>query len=157
MSKRSVLLIGVGNPYRQDDGAGIVAVRRLRQLLPEWAECLECTGDLTTLLDAWQDYEQVIVVDAMRSGRLAGEVVLFDLSQHPLPADARFFSTHAMGLNEAIALAYALNRLPPKLVVYGIQGKRFGEGVGLTSEVAKAVEDVVRYIVQELMEGERDA
>lgn len=157
MGKRSVLLIGVGNPYRQDDGVGIAVVRRLRQLLPEWVECIECAGDLTTLLEDWRGYNPVIVVDAMRSGRSAGEVVLLDLSQHPLPADTHFFSTHAMGLNEAVALAYALNRLPPKLVVYGIEGKHFGEGEGLSPEVAKAVEDVVRYILQDLMKGERDA
>lgn len=157
MGKRNILLIGVGNLYRQDDGAGIVAVRCLRPLLPEWVECIERAGDLTALLKDWQGYDLVIVVDAMRSGRPAGEVVLLDLSQHPQPADARFFSTHAMGLNEAVALAHALNRLPPKLVVYGIEGKHFDEGEGLSPEVVKAVEDVVRYILQDLMKGERDA
>ncbi len=157
VKRRGTLLIGIGNPYRQDDGAGIMVVRRLRRLLPETVECLECTGDLTALLDAWRGYECVIIVDAMYSGRPAGEVVRLDASQQPLPANVRFSSTHAMGLNEMLALAHALNRVPPQLVLYGIEGQHFGEGESLSPEVAKAVEDVVRYILQELREGERDA
>ncbi|MDW8104612.1 MAG: hydrogenase maturation protease [Armatimonadota bacterium] len=150
MKKQNTLLIGVGNPYRQDDAAGIAVVRRLRQRPPKQVDCMECPGDLTTLIETWRGYEKVIVVDAMSSGRSVGEVVRFDLSQQPLPTDVRFFSTHAMGLGEVIELARRLQRLPPQLVVYGIEGKHFGEGEGLSPEVAKAVEDVVRYILQEL-------
>lgn len=157
MGRRGTLLIGVGNPYRQDDGVGIAVVRRLRQLLSNQVECVECTGDLIALLDRWQGYEQVIVIDAMRSGRAAGEVRRFDVSRQPLPEDLCFPSTHAIGLNETLALAHAFHRLPPKLVVYGVEGKHFGEGKALSAEVAKAVEDVVRYILQELTKGDTDA
>ncbi len=157
MATHSILLIGVGNPYRQDDGAGIVVARRLRPLLPERVECVECTGDLVALMDAWQGYDLVIVIDAMHSGRSAGEVIRLDASEQPPPAHVRFASTHAVSLSETLALAHALNRMPPKVVVYGIEGKHFGEGEGLSAEVAKAVEDVVRYILQELREGNGDA
>ncbi|MCS6830892.1 MAG: hydrogenase maturation protease [Armatimonadota bacterium] len=157
MEKQRTLLIGVGNPYRQDDGAGVEVVHRLRRLLSEGIDYVECTGDLATLMEIWRGYELVIVADAMRSGCSPGGVVRIDASRQPLPADMRFFSTHAIGLNETLALAHALNRLPPKLVIYGIEGKYFGEGEGLSTEVAKAVEDVVRYILKELTEGEGDA
>lgn len=151
------LLVGIGNPHRQDDGAGIVVVRRLRRIQPEQVDCVECSGDLIALLEAWQGYEQVIIVDAMHSGREAGTVMRIDATQQPLPTSARFFSTHAMGLSETLALAGVLNRLPPKLIIYGIEGKQFGEGEELSEEVARAVEDVVRYILLELTRGDRDA
>ncbi|MGC8782971.1 MAG: hydrogenase maturation protease [Armatimonadota bacterium] len=157
MATHGILLVGVGNPYRQDDGAGIAVVRRLRPLLQERVECVECTGDLIALMDIWQGYEQVVVIDAMHSGRSAGEVIRLDASRRSLPADGHFSFTHAMGLNETLALAHALNQMPPKLVIYGIEGKHFGEGEALSAEVAKAVEDVVRYILQELREGNGDA
>lgn len=157
MTTQRVLLVGIGNPYRQDDGAGIAVVRRLRPLLQERVECVECSGDLAALIDTWQSYSRVIVIDAMRSGRAAGEVVYLDASRQPVAADTRFFSTHAMGLSETLALAQALNRMPPKLVIYGIEGKQFGEGEGLSAEVAKSAEDVVRYILQEVREGSEDA
>ncbi|MCL6475617.1 MAG: hydrogenase maturation protease [Firmicutes bacterium] len=151
------IVIGIGNPYRRDDGAGIAVVRRIRLLAPRDVEVIECPGDLTMVLDIWQGFGRVIVVDAMRSGRAAGEVMRFDASTQTLPANMRFSSTHAMGLNEILALAHALNRLPQKLVIYGIEGSDFGEGEGLSEEVAKAVEDVVRYILLDLQKGEEDA
>lgn len=157
MATHSILLVGVGNPHRQDDGVGIAVVRRLRSLLPDGVECVESTGDLLAFMDIWQSYEQVIVIDAMYSGRAAGEVIRFDASQQSLPADVRFPSTHAVGVSETLALARVLNRLPSKLVLYAIEGKQFGEGEGLSAEVAKAVESVVSYILQELSKGNGDA
>jgi hydrogenase maturation protease len=153
----TTLVIGIGNPYRRDDGAGIAVVRRLRLLVPQDVEVVECPGDLTMLLDIWQGYSRVIVIDAMRSGRAAGEVMRFDASTQTLPANTRFSSTHAMGLNEILVLAQTLNQRPPQLVLYGIEGADFGEGEGLSEEVAKAVEDVVRYILLDLQKGEEDA
>jgi hydrogenase maturation protease len=153
----TTVVIGIGNPYRRDDGAGIAVVRRLRLLVPQDVEVVECPGDLTMLLDIWQGYSRVIVIDAMRSGRAAGEVMRFDASTQTLPANMRFSSTHAMGLNEILALAHTLHRLPRKLVLYGVEGRDFGEGECLSDEVAKAVDDVVCYILLDLKKGEGDA
>lgn len=150
MDGRRTLVIGIGNPYRQDDGAGVAVVRRLRKRLPPGGQGVECPDDLTRLIHLWQGFERVILVDAMSSGQEAGTVNRFELSEHPLPAGARFSSTHVLSLGEVIALARTLNQLPPRLVLYGIEGKRFGEGEGLSPEVEKAVEDVVRYILREL-------
>jgi hydrogenase maturation protease len=153
----ATIVIGVGNPYRRDDGAGIAAVRQLRLSLPVGASVAECAGDTTTLLNLWQGYSKVIIVDAMRSGRTAGVILRFDPLLQPLPANTRFSSTHAMGIDAMLALARALNRLPAKLVLYGIEGRDFGEGEGLSEEVAKAVQDVVRYILIDLRKDEEDA
>ncbi len=153
----TTVVIGIGNPYRRDDGAGIAVVRRIRPLAPRDVEVVECPGDLTMLLDIWQGYSRVIVVDAMRSGRAEGEVMRFDISTQTLPANMSFYSTHAMGLNDILALAHALNRLPQKLVIYGIEGRDFREGECLSEEVAKAVDHVVRYILLDLKKGEGDA
>lgn len=150
MPTHHTLVIGIGNPCRQDDGAGVAVVRRLRERLPPGAHGVECPDDLTRLLHLWQGYQRVILVDAMSSGQEAGTVSRFDLSEHPLPAGARFSSTHALSLGEVIALARTLHQMPSQVVVYGIEGKCFGEGEGLSPEVEKAVEDVVRYILQEL-------
>lgn len=150
------LLIGIGNPYRRDDGAGIVAVRRARSQLPPHVEVLEWTGDLVTLLDVWQN-RHCIVVDALKSGGDPGEILRVEAHREPLPTGRRFFSTHTLGLEEVIALARVLNKLPPELILYGIEGGDFGEGEGLSLAVEKAIEDVVRYILQDILRGEIDA
>jgi hydrogenase maturation protease len=154
----TTVVIGIGNPYRRDDGAGIAVVRRLRLLVPQDVEVAECHGDLTTLLDIWQGYSRVIVIDAMRSGRIAGEVERFG------PLDAHTPCKHALLFDARDGIernpCSGTDTEPAstaKLVLYGIEGADFGEGEGLSEEVAKAVEDVVRYILLDLQKGEEDA
>lgn len=150
------LLIGIGNLYRRDDGVGIVAVRRARPLLPPSMAVLEWTGDLMTLLEIWQG-SRCIVVDALRSGGRPGEILRMEAHHEPLPVEGRFFCTHAVGLEEVIALAHVLNRLPLELILYGVEGCDFSEGEGLSPQVEKAVDDVVRYILQDVLKDRADA
>jgi hydrogenase maturation protease len=50
---------------------------------------------------------------------------------------------------EAIELARALGKLPGQLIVFGIEGKTFKAGNGLSGEVAIAVADVVGRVLNE--------
>jgi len=47
-------------------------------------------------------------------------------------------------------LARALGRLPPRLIVYGVEGKAFEAGVGLSPEVKAAVQEVAERVLGEL-------
>jgi hydrogenase maturation protease len=134
---RADLIAGVGNAWRGDDAAGLVAARRLRETLPG-VRVVEVEGDPAALLDLWAGAERAIVVDAVRSGAPPGTIHRVDASA--LPAGLRSASTHALGLADAVELARALGRLPARLELYGIEGARFETGEGLTPAVARAVE-----------------
>jgi hydrogenase maturation protease len=125
-------VIGVGNLWRRDDGAG-----------PAVADALGAisTDDPSRLLDLWQGAERVIVVDAARSGAPAGTIHDFDAAE-PLPAGMAS-STHAFGIADAVELARALGRLPRQLTVYAIEGEDFGPGRGLSPAVARATETLL--------------
>jgi hydrogenase maturation protease len=139
MSSASELVIGIGNAARGDDAAGLIAARRLGGL--------EHEGDPVGLLDLWDGADCAVVIDAVSSGAAAGTVHRFDAAGAPLPAWSRSSaSTHAVGLAEAIELARTLGRLPPRLVVYGIEGERFEAGTQLTPAVAAAVEAVAAAV-----------
>jgi hydrogenase maturation protease len=133
-----VLVIGLGNPARCDDAAGLIAARRLGGV--------EHEGDPLALLDLWDGADCAVVIDAVSSGAEAGTVHRFDAEDMPLPALRTSTSTHAVGLAEAIELARTLGRLPAQLVVYGIEGERFEAGTVLTPAVAAAVDAVVGAI-----------
>jgi len=64
-------------------------------------------------------------------------------------------STHAFSVAEAVELARALNQLPPRLIVYGIEGKNFDSCVGLSPEVKLAVEEVFCRVKEELCTNSR--
>ena len=135
------LVIGLGNPLRGDDAAGLLVARRLIELAdPQSVEVVELEGEPARLLDAWEGAELAIVVDALSSGGEEGELSWFDVSGEPLPAGARAASTHALGLAEVIELGRALGRLPARLVVIGIEGANFSVGSAPTDAVLRAVE-----------------
>jgi hydrogenase maturation protease len=137
------LIIGIGNEYRGDDAVGLIVARRLKVLLGESVTVLEQSGDGAALMEYWRGAEAVIIIDAAMSGAAPGTIRRFDASAQPIPKDAFRCSTHAFGVAEAIELSRALTQLPRSLIVYGIEGKNFAVGVGLSPEVEKAVGEMV--------------
>jgi hydrogenase maturation protease len=74
-----------------------------------------------------------------------------DVSDTPLPARLRgSSSTHAVGVGEAIELARALDRLPARVVVFGLEGARFEAGTTMSAEVQEAVGPLVDAILADL-------
>ena len=134
-----MILIGVGNGWRGDDGAGLAVARRVRELAPDGVEVREVEGDATALVDAWSGAEHVVVVDAAQSGAAPGTVRRFDAGSQPLPVRSLRSSTHAFGVSDAVELARSLGRLPGRLEVYAIEGASFVAGDRLSPSVERAV------------------
>ncbi len=157
-----VRIIGIGQEFRGDDTAGLLVARRLREMLAKpsapasvWSQVqvLESSGSICDLLDAWQETEVVILADAVRSSGRTGEIYRFPLHEGPLPVElCPAPSTHLGGVAQAVALAGVLQALPPYLVVYGIEGKDFGLGRPPSAEMGRAIPEVARRIILEIME-----
>lgn len=146
----SILIIGVGNEQRGDDGAGLAVVRLIRaRALP--CQVVETTGDGTALIDWLRSFapQTVYLIDAMLSGQPSGSVMRFDVRWQPLPAALRGSSSHLFGVAHAIELARVLGDLPPKLIVYGIEGCHFDVGAGLSPEVEAGVRVTVERVIAE--------
>lgn len=137
------LIIGCGNSDRGDDGAGILVARRLREL---GLDALEHSGDGLALMELWSSDDEVILVDAMLSGANPGTVSTWDAIAHPLCAESYRCSTHAFGPREAIELARALDRLPARIQIYGIEAAGCEPGDAPCREVLEAVERVAGQI-----------
>ncbi len=140
-------IICCGNPDRGDDGAGALVARRLREL---GIETVTRTGEASELVEAWRGADHVVVVDAVETGAPAGTVWQWDGPQASFPSHPST-STHGLGLAKAITLARVLDRLPERLQVYGIEGRRFEPGTEVSPEVKLAVEEVVRRITESTM------
>ena len=145
------MLIGVGRDGRCDDAAGVRAARLVRALLWPRARVIECAGEATALLEAWQGEPMVVVVDAMSSGSPAGTVRRLDATRGPLSAELFRGSSHGLGLAEAVELARSLDRLPPSLVIFGIEGTDFSLGTRLSFPVECAVREAALLISEELL------
>ncbi|HVQ94990.1 MAG TPA: hydrogenase maturation protease [Mycobacteriales bacterium] len=137
----ATLVVGVGTE-RGDDAAGLLVVRRLRAA-GAGAATAELAGDLTALLELWRPDDRVALVDAVRTGAAPGTVHILDVTTRPLPASIATASTHAISLGDAVELARVLDRLPARIVVYGIEGTCWTDGRPPTGAVAAAVDRVV--------------
>lgn len=147
---QKTVFIGVGNPFRGDDGAGIAVVRRLRAQVPPGVKVLEETGDGAELLEAWKGADCVILVDAVQSGAPPATIHRLDARTETLPVWFSHSSTHLFGVAEAIELARVMGDLPAQLVVYGIEGLDFSAGTALSPEVADVVPAAANLILQEI-------
>lgn len=146
-----MLVIGVGNELRGDDGLGIAVVRRLAERaagLPIDLE--EEQSDPTALLLRWRGRRAVVLVDAVTGS--PGQVYRFDASGQALPRELRLStSSHAVGLDEAIELDRALGQLPPRVIVYAVGGASFDAGVGLSAELAVALPELTDRVLTEAL------
>ena len=107
-------------------------------------------GEPTRLIEAWTGAALAVVVDAVRAepshpGRDHRFVV-----DRPGADVARTASSHGFGLDDAIALALALDRMPGRLIVHAIEAADLTQGPGLTPFVAVAVGVVAAAILDDI-------
>jgi hydrogenase maturation protease len=144
-----VVIVGVGNAYRGDDGVGLAVARKLRRRVAGDVAVREIEQEPTRLLDVWADADVALVVDAAASGAPPGTVHRFDVSDGPVPARVFRSSTHAFGVGDAVELARALGRLPERVVVFGVEGADFAGGTELSAPVEAAVDAVAAELERE--------
>jgi hydrogenase maturation protease len=131
-------IIGIGNPDRGDDAAGLIASQRLGGI--------EHNGDALSLLEAWADGGDFILIDAVTTGAAAGTIHTWDAQHLPPEADQLRSSTHALSVADAFRLAAATGRLPASLTVIGIEARQFAPGAPPSPEVLAAVDKVVEQL-----------
>ena len=149
------VVIGVGNEFRRDDGAGPAVIGQLRDLVPAGVELVITDGEPTRLVEAWTGVALAVVVDAVRADpRHPGHIHRFVMDR-PGAGAARPASSHGFGLDDAVALALALDRMPGRLIVHAIEAADLTQGTDLTPVVAEAVGAVAAAILYDLGAGPR--
>jgi hydrogenase maturation protease len=147
---RKTLLIGVGNEYRSDDGVGLIVARKIHEKLIPSVTVKEESGEGAALMEAWQGFQNVIIVDAVSSGAMPGTIFRIDANKETVPIKFFHYSTHAFSVSEAIELARVMNVLPPKIVVYGIEGNNFAAGTTISLLIQQAAQKIIEQIITDI-------
>jgi hydrogenase maturation protease len=142
-----ILVIGVGNASRCDDAAGILVAMRIKCTAPDFVDVKIESGDGAALIEAWSKFDTVILIDATLSGAPPGTIHRLNARQSAVPMRLFHYSTHAFSVAQAVELCRVLNKLPPNLLLFGIEGGRFTMGEGLTPEVDAAVSTVYNEVI----------
>ena len=148
--KPRLLLIGVGNQYRKDDAAGLIVVRSLKNQAPVFLKIIEESGEGASLMERWREVDGVIMVDAVSSGAPPGTIHRLDARRQSIPTDFFSYSTHAFSVAEAVEMARVLDQLPPRMIIYGIEGESFEFGTGLSPALESAVPQVAESILNDV-------
>ena len=145
-----MVVIGVGNEFRRDDGAGPAVVGQLRDRVPPGVELVITDGEPARLIEAWTGAALAVVVDAVRAQPPQPGTVYRFVVDRPGTGTERTASSHGLGLDDAISLAIALDRMPGRLIVHAIEAADLGQGTGLTPAVAAAMGTVASAILDDI-------
>lgn len=158
-----IRVIGIGQRYRHDDAVGLVVAERLAESVDSSSvEVITSSGEGTDLMDRWRGADTVVVVDAVAAeADPPGTIYRWQAHDTPIPAEIFPQSTHLFSLPQAIELARVFGELPERLIVYGVVGRNFQMGEGLSSSLQEMIGDFVQQIETEIREvapiGERGA
>jgi hydrogenase maturation protease len=132
----TLLVLGIGHPDRGDDAAGWLVAERLAGV--DGIVTRRVTADPAALLTdpLWDSADTVVVVDAVVTGAPAGSVHRWTASS--LPAAPASGGTHDLGVATTLALAEALDRLPRRLEIVGIEVADVTLGGGTVAAVRRA-------------------
>jgi hydrogenase maturation protease len=144
-----VLVLGIGNPVRTDDGVGIRIAEALKQ------ETVGSTVDIKNgisgldILGAITDYDRIIVVDAIRTGGEPGTIYRLSPEDPGFQKSLHAFSTHDMDFLSTIELGKSIfaGRMPKDIIIIAVEADDITTvSDRCTPRVEKAVPKAVHVI-----------
>ena len=136
------VVVGIGNPYLQDDRAGVVVIEQLRQAgVPCRTDVVHTTG--LEVLDRIRGFERAIVVDACTLGHPPGTIL--DVNVEALCASSRA-NSHALTLGTTLKIGRLCfpDDLPADIRILLIEVK---ECKAFTLQMSPEVEAAVVLVV----------
>jgi hydrogenase maturation protease len=150
IQSRRIIVLGLGNLIRSDDGVGIHAVHQLfrDRRIPENVELLDGGTLGLQLLPAIQEVTHLLVLDAINTGAAPGTIARFDISEiEPLPGTP---SVHQIGFADVLAALRLLEKFPQQMILLGVQPEQTGWGDKLSGPVQEALPALIEAAIDEL-------
>jgi hydrogenase maturation protease len=160
---RRILIAGIGNAWLQDDGFGGEVVKRLDgRDLPEGTAVFDFgTGGLDLAYEVMRGYDALVLVDVSRQGGDPGTLYVMEALEEDVEAgieDGQIINPHAMDPQTVLRFVKTLGAWPGKVVVVACEPARVEEmGLGLSDDVARAVDGAVDLVVKTVGDLQRDA
>lgn len=146
-----IVVAGLGNVLRQDDGVGCRAVERLlaRGDLPAPVTLLDGGVLGLELLAYLEGASHWLLIDAVRTGRPPGALVRLTLDEIPAALPLKL-SLHEAGVLDLLAMARLRGSLPAEVVLWGIEPATVAWSTELTPAVAASLEPLVDAVAAEV-------
>ncbi len=150
-TEQETLILGIGNPLCGDDSVGPRLVELLSERdLPPGVQVRDAGlpgWGLPCWLEGWRS---VILVDAVEMGTQAGCWRRFRPEEVKLWLQDGSLSLHQPDLACGLALAQALELLPERLYIYGVQPAQTSPGTPLSPQVEACLPGLADQIILDL-------
>ena len=146
--KNEILVLGVGNSWRRDDGVGPAVIELLCKNPVRGVKYLVGGIDGLALIDIMQQYKKVIIIDAVDMNVEPGSIKIFDPCEAKINIKSDALSTHGFGLAEVLKLIEHLG-IQVSISIAGIQPQDISFGEGLSAPLKESLSKVVKLIVKE--------
>jgi hydrogenase maturation protease len=154
-----ILVAGIGNIFRGDDGFGAEVIKQLaRKSLAEGVQLIDFGTRGHDLAYALQDgYDAVVLVDAIRGDGSPGTLRVIEPTAGELTSRQTLVETHGVDLPAVFRLVDAMGGVMPPLRLVGCEPADLGSdddgAFGLSEPVAAAVDraaELVEAVIAEL-------
>ncbi|HMK55088.1 MAG TPA: HyaD/HybD family hydrogenase maturation endopeptidase [Dissulfurispiraceae bacterium] len=153
----STLLLGLGNILMKDERLGVYVVNTVK-------ERYDCPSDLEIidggtlgldLLPLFEQYDRIVIVDAVNFGREPGYIGILEDDQIPAVIFSKL-SVHQIGLADLVSAARLKGIMPSKLCVIGMQPSSvdFSFGLEMSDVVNANIEKLIDVTIDKLKELE---
>jgi hydrogenase maturation protease len=143
-----ILVAGIGNIFLGDDGFGPEVLRHVCDRLAD-TEGVCATdygiGGMHLAYDLLEDWDALILVDAVPSRGSPGTVHVFEADHESLGSTAAL-DAHGMDPATVFASLRALGGVAPRTIVVGCEVADVADGMGLSGAVQAAVPDAVAAV-----------
>jgi hydrogenase maturation protease len=136
-----VLIAGIGNVFRSDDGFGPEVARRLsRSSWPDGVRVVDYgIRGMHLAYDLLDPWDALVLIDAIPDRGQVGDVAVLEIGAGHVGRGAQV-DAHGMDPATVLATLGALGgHLPPRTLLVGCQVAETGDGMGLTPPVDAAV------------------
>jgi hydrogenase maturation protease len=153
----SILILGIGNLLRTDDGVGLHVIENLRK--DDLGDSVELMEGLTGLdiLDAMKGYGKVIIIDAIQTGGTPGAIYKLSPEDLKKKQTMHSFSTHLnMDFETMIALGEKLfpKNVAGEIIIFAIEAEDISTiSDRCTPKVQAAIPEVISLIRQLIQQG----
>ena len=153
-NRRRVIVLGVGNTLRRDDGFGVYVASSLKRFKLRDVLILEAGASPENVLDDILGFNpsHLVVVDSVEMERRPGDLVVAGLESI---ADEITVSTHRLPMTLLVKYLRLMG-FKGRVVVVGVQPGDLSFGEGLTPQVREAADmvvDVLRNVLSNEAHG----
>jgi hydrogenase maturation protease len=150
--RKSVVVLGLGNPLMADEGVGVYLVERLMESAAAYpaVEFVEAgTGGLSILYHI-ESRRKAILIDCAFMNEPPGAIRRFTPEEVQSTKVLAHQSLHEADLMRIIAMARELGQAPGEIVIFGIQPERVEPGLGLSRTLMDRIDEYISMILHEL-------